>query len=61
MTKARMYRVLIAVAETVNQAMDIMQIASTDTAVTSEEFFDIYTDCKARMNVINRTPKTLKA
>ncbi len=61
MTKARFYRILIATASTVNMAMDIMQIAASDKAVSSDEFFTIYEDCKARVADIRKTPESVRA
>lgn len=60
MTKARMYKVLIAVAKSNYQVMDILQYASSDTAVTREEFFDLFTYGKERTAELLGTPTNLR-
>ena len=59
MTTVKTYKILIAVATTNYQVMDIMQYIANDKDITSEEFYDLFTDCKARIAEVLGTPKTL--
>lgn len=61
MTKVKTYKILIAIAETNYQVMDIMQYIANDTEITSEEFYDLFTDCKARIAEVLGTPKSIRA
>ena len=61
MTKARMYKVLIAVATSNCQVMDILQAIANDRAITSEEFFDLFTYSKERTAELLGTPVELIA
>lgn len=60
MTKVKTYKVLIAIAETNYQVMDIMQYIANDKDITSEEFFDLFTDCKNRIAEVLGTPAELR-
>ena len=60
MTKVRMYKVLIAVADSNSEVMDIMQYMANDNDINSEEFFELFTECKARIAQVLGTPASLR-
>ena len=59
MTKVKTYKILVAVATSNYQVMDILQYIANDTEITSEEFYDLFAECKAKSaellgNKVNR-------
>lgn len=60
MTKVKTYRVLIAVATSNYQVMDILQYIANDEEITSEEFFNLFTECKNRTAELLGTPANLR-
>ena len=60
MTKAKMYKVLITIATSNYQVMDILQAIANDNTITSAEFFDLFTYSKERTAELLGTPASLR-
>ena len=61
MTRFKTYKVLIAIAESNYQVMDILQYIANDNTITREQFFELFTECKARTAELLGTPTEVRA
>ena len=61
MTRFKTYKVLITVATSNYQVMDILQYIANDETITREEFYDLFTYSKERTAELLGTPADLIA